>query len=129
LPSVVTRTRDPLRRGFHALLALGGWAIFLYLWWTIFVRGFGPESWIVLAAIAILIGAIALLNLLWVRYNEGLARMRTPRTHVRVVATECSTDSLGRNIEADWSDLRRARSIWIEVDPDTHRKVYRTVDT
>jgi hypothetical protein len=128
LPSVVTSTRDPLRRGFHGLLALGGWVVFLYLWWTIFARGLDRDGWIALLCVAILLCGIILLNTLWIRFNEGVARSRTPRTRVREVAWHLEEDKIGRRIQADWREVQEARSVWIEVEPETNRKLYRTVD-
>lgn len=128
LPVVVTTTRDPLRRGFHALLALGGWVVFLYLWWTVFARGLSREGWLALLSVVVLLLGIVLLNTLWIRFNEGIARRRTPRAQVREVTLRIESDTLGRELVADWSRVREARSIWIEIEPETNRKVYRTVD-
>jgi len=128
LPSVVTTTRDPLRRGFHGLLAVGGWVVFLYLWWTVFARGMERDGWIALLCVVLLLGGIVLLNTLWIRFNEGVARSRTPRIRVREVPWRFEEDKVGRRLQADWSEVQGARSIWIEIEPDTNRKLYRTVD-
>lgn len=129
LPSIVTGTRDPLRRGFHALLALAGWVVFLYLWWTVFARGLGREGWLALLSVGILFLGIVAMNALWIRFNEGIARSRTPRTRVREVEVRIEQDKLGRMLQADWPRVRDARSIWIEIEPESNRKVYRTVDS
>ena len=57
-----------------------------------------------------------------------MASSRTPRTRVREVAWKFEEDKVGRRLQANWREVQEARSIWIEVEPETNRKLYRTVD-
>lgn len=128
LPPVVTRTRNPVQRVFHALLAVAGWILFVWFWVTVFLRGFGREAVTTIAILVVALVGIVAVHLLWVTFNVNLHRARGPRSRIREVTFAGTTDQLGRPLlGADWDRLRLARRILVEIDDKTETKVYRAV--
>lgn len=129
LPEVVSRTRNPVQRAFHALLSIAGWILFGWFWWTVFARPIDRTALYTFGLLLVALVAIVVIHLIWVRFNLDLYRTRGQRTQVRQVAFTATADCLGRTFEgADWDRLRRAGSIEVTVDPDRKIKRYALPD-
>jgi hypothetical protein len=126
-PSVLTTTRDPVRRVLHVLLAAGGWILFGYTWWVVFRPGLDGGALWIFAGIAVGFALIALANQLWVLHNLSIFRTRPRRRQVRAVDVVVSRDALGRTLEVDWPLIRAAARIRIDI-PAEDRKVYASGD-
>ncbi len=60
-------------------------------------------------------------TLLWVVHNIALHRRKGPRSHSVLLPADYAKDWNGREVKADWSALRTARIVVIEVeDGDKH---------
>ena len=125
LPEVVSRTRNPVQRAFHAILSIAGWILFGWFWWTVFARPIDRTALYTFGLLLVALVAIVVIHLIWVRFNLDLYRTRGQRTQVRQVAFTATADCLGRTFEgADWDRLRRAASIEVTVDPERQTKRY-----
>ncbi len=125
LPDVVTRTRHPIKRIAHALLSLGGWALFLWYWTTVFLAPIDRAAIQTFVALFVALVGIVTAHLLWVRFNLDIFRARGQRTRIREVTFAGTTDRLGRELDgADWTSLQTTRHIAISVVGTPERKVY-----
>lgn len=88
----------PARRVFHALITLTGWAVFLYWWWIVFHRVSGREVRFTLLFIAISLGVIVVVTLVWAWHNLRIFRRRGQRMHVRESTPDFSHDGVGRDV-------------------------------
>lgn len=129
LPDIVTRTRNPIQRAFHALVSLGGWILFAWFWWTIFARPMDRSALYTFGLLLLALVAIVGIHLLWVRFNLDFYRTRGQRTRVHEVEFLATEDRLGRRLSGgDWDVLRSASSIELSLDPQSETKTYRVVD-
>lgn len=90
---------SPLRKAFHTLVALAGWVLFVYWWWLVARRVGGQEIRFTLLVIAIALGVILLLTVLWVLHNIRIFRIRGPRLAMRSVPQDFSHDTIGRDVQ------------------------------
>jgi len=129
LPEVVSRTRNPVQRAFHALVSIAGWVFFAWFWWTVFARPINREALVTFGLLLLALIAIVATHLLWVRFNVDLYRSRGQRTRVLDVPFQASQDQLGRTlVGGDWERLQSARSIEVTVDEKGENKTYRVLD-
>ena len=89
----------PSRRAFHTLVAIAGWALFVYWWWLVVQRVSAHEIRFTLLVIGIALGVILVLTALWVVHNVRIFRIRGPRQQMRSVAQDSSHDTVGRNVQ------------------------------
>jgi len=89
----------PSRRAFHTLVAIAGWALFVYWWWLVVQRVSAHEIRFTLLVIGIALGVILVLTALWVVHNIRIFRIRGPRQQMRPVAQDSSHDTVGRNVQ------------------------------
>jgi hypothetical protein len=125
-PNVVTRTRNPVLRGFHILASLLGWVLFAYFWYGTFARPLDRRTLPTFALLGLVLIGIIIVNALWVSFNKGIYRSRGQRTQVPMVGFEGVNDYLGRILEgADWPQLRR--EAWIRIAIEGNTKSYHAV--
>lgn len=128
-PEVVTRTRNPVRRIFHFLLAAGGWILFAYFWYATFIKQMGPEAVTTLLLLVVVMVGIVAVHLIWVGFNLGIYRARGKRTHVRSVPFRSRRDTLGRALRTPgWEVLQAAALIEIRIDEAAGAKLYEMSD-
>jgi hypothetical protein len=124
-PVVVTRTRNPIRRLYHAVLVVLGWALFAFTWYHIFYRHTARDAILTFLLLAVVFAGVMIVNLLWVALNVGIYRRRGSRTQVRVVPFTARSDALGRSLEhPDWEELKSAAVVTVRVEPARGVKVY-----
>lgn len=117
--------RRPLKGWFkklaHALALILGWLLFFWFWWHVLATQeiYGPELALLLLGSAAVFPA---LTLYWVLHNRRIYRAKGPRRQPRIVDEHYPQDWEGRRVVADWPSLVSARSITIQVEPET--KVY-----
>ena len=116
---------SPLRRVFHTLIALGGWAMFAY-WWTIVVQRVGRSEvrFTLLFILAAFVICVTLTGL-WVLHNRAIFRRKGPRTAVREATLDYSHDPLGSAVtfEAPATALLAAPVVRVLFEQD--RKLFR----
>ena len=89
------------RRVFHTLIALAGWALFVYWWWIVVHRvSLHEVQFTVLFVLVALVLCIAITGL-WVLHNLSIFRRRGQRTKVREATLDYSRDPLGRTVTFD----------------------------
>ncbi|MFN8549433.1 MAG: hypothetical protein U0527_16045 [Candidatus Eisenbacteria bacterium] len=129
LPEVVSRTRNPVQRAFHAVVSIAGWVLFGWFWWTVFVQPINREALVTFGLLLLALVAIVATHLLWVRFNVDLYRSRGQRTRVLDVPFQASEDQLGRRlVGGEWDKLQAARSIEVALDEKGETKTYRVLD-
>lgn len=111
---------SPLQVVGHLILVLAGWAIFLYWWYLVAVRGWA-ETQIALIIFVTLFVAPAI-TLGWVAHNLRIFKRKGPRLGAQRVAMDYERDWNQREVVADWAALGDAGVIAVTVDGD--RKLY-----
>jgi len=102
----------PLHVVWHIILVLLGWGLFSGLWWIVLQQTSNSLSsiiWLFSGALILL----PIITLLWVLHNRGIYAHKGPRRHVQVVETRYEQDWMGRAIQANFDQLKQARSITI----------------
>jgi hypothetical protein len=89
---------SPARRVLHTIIALGGWALFVYWWWLVFHRVSRHEVRFTALFIAISLAVIVLITAAWAFHNLQIFRRRPGRTHVRDVEANYRLDGVGRSV-------------------------------
>lgn len=124
-PDVVTHTKNPIRRLYHAVLVVLGWVLFAFTWYHIFFRHTARDAILTFLLLAVAFAGVVIVNLLWVAVNVGIYRRRGSRTQIRVVPFTARTDVLGRRLEhPDWEELKDAAVVTIHVEPARSVKIY-----
>ncbi|HTR96918.1 MAG TPA: hypothetical protein VMH61_03365 [Candidatus Acidoferrales bacterium] len=88
----------PLRRVFHTLLAVAGWALFGYWWWIVARRVSASEVRFTVLFIAFSLVAIVLVTAAWALHNLRVFRRRGARKALRDVPIDLSHDGVGREV-------------------------------
>ena len=102
--------------------ALIGWVFFCLLWWWVFThRADAMPEFSNVVAILVFSGFIIISALLWVRYNVWLYKRKKwigsdPR---QSIAYDYSRDAAGVPVDADFSALREARCVVIDITETT----------
>ena len=111
------------RRVFHTLIALAGWALFVYWWWIVVHRvSLHEVRFTVLFVLVALVLCVAITGL-WVLHNLSIFRRRGQRTKVREATLDYSRDPLGRTAEASVQQpLQRGRLGGSLVHAASHRR-------
>jgi hypothetical protein len=97
----------PVRRVFHALVTLAGWALFVYWWWIVFHRVSRHDVRFTVLFIVISLAIIVLATLAWAWHNLRIFKRRGPRTHVRETTPDFSHDGVGRAVAFPTGSLDR----------------------
>ncbi len=96
--SLTPTQAGPLRRAFHTVLAIAGWALFVYWWWLVFRRVGASEIRYTLLFVAIALVVIVALTVAWTLHNVWIFRRRGARRSVRAVTEDFSHDTVGREV-------------------------------
>lgn len=102
----------PLHVIWHIILVVLGWSLFCGLWWIVLQQTSNSLSsiiWLFSGALILL----PIITLFWIRHNRGIYAHKGPRRHVQVVETRYEQDWMGRAIQANFDQLKQARSITI----------------
>ncbi len=99
---------SPPRRLFHTLVAIAGWALFVYWWWIVFQRVGRDEVRFTLMFVAISFVVIVAATAAWAWHNARIFRRKGPRTHLREVTADYSHDGVGRPVT--FVDMPRDRT-------------------
>jgi hypothetical protein len=128
--SIKQRSREPLRAGpirrvFHTLISLAGWALFLYWWWLVLQRVSPAEIRFTAWFVAISLVVIVLVTALWASHNLRLFQRKGARTQQRPGTQDSSRDSVGRPVgmPAVPEEYRTASMIVVRIEGGT--KMYR----
>lgn len=112
--------RKPLastgRKLLHVLLLVVGWWVFFAAWWRVLTTQqmhFPILGWLIVGSLLL----IPLLTLLWQRHNLHLYKRKGPRLNLRRVEERYEHDWRGLQVSANWSRLRAAQTIDIELEP------------
>ncbi len=115
----------PARRAVHLLIALAGWALFVWWWWLVVRRVSQAEIQFTLVFIGVSLLVIVGLTALWAFHNRALFRRRGARTNVRAVPEDFSRDTLGRPVGLPPVPEECLAASVIVVRIEDGRKVYR----
>ena len=77
---------SPARRVLHTLIAVAGWALFVYWWWVVFHRVSRHEVRFTVLFVTLSLLAIVLTTSIWAYHNVRIYRRLGPRWKVRQVA-------------------------------------------
>jgi hypothetical protein len=114
------RRQATIRGFFHALIAICGWALFVYWWYCVYPQISSRNAFLTLAIIGGAALATVLTTLIWIRYNIGIFRRKGPRRNPTIVAENHDVDFLGRKIEQSGpATLKEGSVIVISVEGDT----------
>ena len=106
---------SPPRRLFHMLIAVAGWALFVYWWWIVFHRVSRSEVRFTLVFVALSLVLIVGATALWAWHNVRIFRRKGPRTHVREVTPDYSRDRIGRPVTFPQTPLDRLTAPVVHV--------------
>ena len=125
----VTRTGNPPRRAFHALIAAVGWVCFGLFAFKVFIRPIDRTAAPTFLLLLALAAAIVAINTLWIRMNLQIFREREVRRRQPETLAHVVHDILGRPLKgADWDELRRNPHIEIGLEQEGRVKRYRPGD-
>ena len=91
----------PARRVFHTLIAIAGWALFVYWWWLVFHRVSRHEVRFTILFVVLSLLAIVLTTSLWAWHNARIYRRKGPRKKIRETPPDFSHDRVGRTVSFD----------------------------
>ncbi len=113
-----------LRNFIHYLFSVLLWILFGYYWYVVSGRRISLATFqaVIILAIVSLLGLLA--TALWVQHNKRIARRNRRAAPPAPPVESHERDYLGRPVVlADGVDIRQARVISINLDPDGN-KVY-----
>jgi hypothetical protein len=113
------------RRVLQLIVALFGWALFVYWWWIVFLR-VSREEVVFTVIFCTATGVIVtLVTALWSLHNKRLYRRKAPRSQVRNVPETYAKDTLLRSVTfpSDPKRVKTAPSLRIQVRGSD--KIYR----
>ncbi len=112
-------TRQPLaslgRRIVHALAIFGGWFIYFWLWWRViyvYDQSLSPLVAFFLLSVIVIVPTI---TLIWILHNVRIFKNKGPRQGRTTVEENYASDWKGRNVTADWNDMKQASNIVISI--------------
>src|SRR5205085_6706648 len=110
-------TAGPVRRTFHALISLAGWALFVYWWWIVFHRVSGSEIRFTLVFIALSLVGVVLATLGWAWHNLRIFERKGPRRQIREATSPFNRDGVGRAVtySAIGPDRRMAPVVYVRL--------------
>jgi hypothetical protein len=107
---------------FHALVAISGWALFVFWWIRVFPQIHLGDGFIALVFIRGTVCISMITTLLWIRYNIGIFRRKGPRKNLTEVAENHCTDVLGRRIEPLGSgSFKTARHVIVSLEGESKK--------
>jgi len=106
------------RRVFHTLIAIAGWALFVYWWWLVFHRVSRHEVRFTILFVSFSLVVIVLTTAVWANHNLRIYRRKGPRTKVPYALPDFSHDRVGRPVAFDGGDLRSAPIVVVRTGPE-----------
>ena len=116
----------PGRRVFHTLIALAGWALFIWWWWLVLQRTDPREARYTAIFILVTLGVCVGLTALWAAHNVSIFKRRGPRKTVRDVSYDFSRDRLGRSVSFAVPLERMEVAPIVQIRLESDGKVYKT---
>ncbi len=109
-----------MRKLAHLLVVALGWIAFAWMWLLVAARPWDSRGlvWLILGSLLLM----PLLTGAWVLHNRSLHRRKGERQSVARADMGYAQDWHGRQVQADWSALRRSRVVMISVEGE--RKLY-----
>jgi hypothetical protein len=108
---------------FHLVVAIAGWALFVYWWAIVLGRTGASEMRFTGWFLALSLFAVLLVTGAWVAHNTHLYRARNARKQVRRLRVSFHQDTLGRSVQAE-DDQSLTRAAFIRIVVDGGRKRY-----
>ena len=102
------------RRLLHAVLLIGGWALFFYWWYLVAVRDWNRTLIALIILVTLLVAPAVTLG--WVAHNVNIFRRKGPRLGAPRVSFEYDRDWNGREVVADWKALGEESVVVVSVD-------------
>lgn len=108
-----------MRQAIHGLLSILLWIVFIYYWFLVMHQSAGGGVLLAVKVLSVLVLVGLVATVLWVRYNERLAR-RNRRTAPRTSPPEVlDTDHVGRRVESPGLEgLRSAKVTEVRIGRD-----------
>lgn len=102
-----------LKKLLHLLMVVLGWVGFSWMWWLVAARPWESQRlvWLIVGSLIV----SPLLTALWVLHNRALYRRKGARRAVAQTEAVYAHDWHGRTVQAEWPELRRARSVVVRV--------------
>ena len=118
-------TRQPLAslgsRIVHALAIGGGWFIYFWLWCRV-IYVYGQDlSPLVALFLVITIIVVPTLTLIWILHNVRIFKRKGMRQGRTTADDSYASDWKGRQVIANWTDMKQASSIVISVRENDKR--------
>lgn len=110
-----------LRKLIQFLVVVLGWVGFVWLWVLVAARPWESQRlvWLIVGSFIVL----PLLTGAWVLHNRSIYKRKGERLAVAVVEETYTHDWHGREVQADWAQLKRSRLV--HVSADGGHKIYR----
>ena len=117
-----------ISRLFQVLLAVVGWVIFGWLWWTALQAGPSYSQLRATIIVGVIDVGIILVTMVWVRWNIRIHRKKGPRRAVPVVDFAYDHDSAGVPVVGATHPENTSRSFLIDMEGEgeDRTKVYRS---
>jgi hypothetical protein len=126
-PAITPKQASPARRLFHSLVALAGWALFVYWWIVVLWRGGGRELRFAGIFVLVCLGVIVAVTGAWVLHNRSISRRKGPRKGLPKVALDYSHDAIGRTVTLEVPPVTLLQAPVVRVTIDGDRKLYQLV--
>lgn len=114
------------RRLLHLLIALAGWALFLWWWWLVLGRTDPQEVRFTGIFILATLVLCVVMTGLWAAHNVAIFKRRGPRKRVRDVTYDFSRDRLGRVVSFGGPLEQMEIAPIVHIRLEHEGKVYRT---
>jgi hypothetical protein len=118
-----------MRQLAHSIIGAAFWAVLIACWFVLVIEHKATPSAIRDSAVyvAIVMGAVLTITLLWIRHNVGIYRRKGPRQGRAALPPRTDEDRLGRRIEWTMAGgaLAAAAEQHLVVDLHGDVKVYR----
>lgn len=117
---------SPARRVLHAVIALVGWAVFVYWWWVVFHRVSRHDVQFTVLFVAVALLAIVTITGVWAWHNARIFKRRGARRHVRDVTPDFSRDVVGRAVMLTGAETDRRAAPVVYIRFTAFGKTYQT---
>ena len=115
---------SPPRIFFHVILALLGWAIFIYFWVIVGRREPAREVPIAIIATVIFLGLLTIVTSWWVVHNLRIASKNRRKTTPKVDEKAYKIDKVGSQIIISHPSLIKEASI-VDIIIEDDKKIYK----
>lgn len=109
-----SRRRDVV----HDVVVVLPWLVVVWLWRRVVVVTDVADLSMVAVVLCVLVVLVAALDVAWVIHNVRIFRRKGPRTGQPAVTREYASDAAGRPVAADWTAVRAATSVVVDLVED-----------